>query len=329
MSHIYDALPGLEVPPGGISRALAGLWLEQAANGLPAPASDDVKAAQLNLVLHFGFAATPEDALAQFRSVVEFTSRYPGRVVVLCPRVEGGSGLETRAKIYGECFLGKSKGDTRCCEFVLLNYSVGARLYLENQVSVCLDPDVPLYFWAHRFKECRRMADYQWLLTQSRRFVYDSAAVPGEALVYPWPNPRGVRDLAFARTLPLRQSIGQFLSRYEPAVITGGLRSVTCSFEDVHEAEGRALRRWLGGRLAACGAEADALVWNEARLPHGGGTCFSIEFGYGEAKRFHWRGDCTSGVSHFSADLGGGATELPSHISLLPQAQALAEALFM
>jgi len=33
-----------------------------------------------------------------------------------------------------------------------------------------------------------------------------------------------VRDLAYTRTLPLRQNLGQFLSRYAPALINAGLQ---------------------------------------------------------------------------------------------------------
>jgi hypothetical protein len=58
-----------------------------------------------------------------------------------------------RAKVYGECTLGKSKADTRCCEFVMLSYPRSARANLENQVSVCLSTDLPLYYWAHRFSD--------------------------------------------------------------------------------------------------------------------------------------------------------------------------------
>ncbi len=329
MSEIFKALPGIEVPVDGITTALTGLWNDTVPANGKGSAADDMRAMQANLVLHFGFGATPEDAVTQFRTAVRFASRYPSRVVVLCPmRKEDGAEAVIRAKIYGECFLGKSREDARCCEFVLLNYSMAARRHLESQVSICLSPDLPLYYWAHRFTTTHRLADYNYLLTKAQRFIFDSAYAPEDSLRYPWPNPAGVRDLAFARTLPLRQSIGQFLSRTPPERLVSGLRQVTVSAEAVHAAEGRAMAGWVRGRLIDCGLCADQVTWHSTELPPAQGTCFNLSFAYEDQRRFHWQGNCHSGVSEFSADLGNGEIRLPSHISLLSPEQALSEAMF-
>lgn len=329
MSDIFSILPGIEVPVARISSSLASLWVDSAAQGRAAPASDDVKATQVNFILHLGFGTTEADALAQFRTAVNFSSRYPSRVVVLCPRADDGSGVsEMRAKIYGECFLGKSKGDTRCCEFVILHYSMAARRFLESQVSICLQADLPLYYWVHRFTLTSRLGDYQYLLRSACRLIFDTATAPVDILDYAWPNPSAVRDLAYARMLPVRQSIGQFLSRYEPRLLTDGLKRVTVSYEAVHTPEGRALMRWVRGRLLDCGVDANEIVWSEKILPHKEGICFGLSFDYRGAKQFAWRGNCDTGVSHFCADLGNGIMELPSHIALLAPEQALSEAMF-
>ena len=137
------------------------MWEDNAADGRPAPAADDAKATQVNFVLHLGLNTTPEDAVAQFKVVTSFSSRYPSRIVVLCPRVDDAGASEMRAKIYGECFLGKSKSDKRCVEFVMLSYPRAARKFLENEVSICLSTDLPLYYWAHRFSASGRLADYR------------------------------------------------------------------------------------------------------------------------------------------------------------------------
>jgi len=136
MSEIFNVLPGLEVPVGAISKSVAQMWSEVAASGRAAPASDDVKAIQVNVVLHLGFGTTCDDALTQFQTVLRFSQRYPSRVVVLCPLKVDQGVTEMRAKIYGECFLGKSKDDTRCVEFVMLSYPLSARSRLEDQVSI-------------------------------------------------------------------------------------------------------------------------------------------------------------------------------------------------
>lgn len=328
MPAIFEVLPGLEIKPGDLGRALDRMWSEPAAHGREAPIPDEVKATQANLVLHLGFGTTPENALETFHSAVEFSSRYPSRVVVLCPRKVEQGGMDTRVKIYGECFLGKTKGDTRCCEFVILNYSMEARRFLESQVAVCLSTDLPTYYWAHRFLACSNLADYQKLLGRCCRFVFDAAAAPADAVSFPWPEPSKVRDLAYARMLPVRQSIGQFLSGFPTERLTRGLRTVTTSFEAVHTAEGRALHRWLWDRLVDCGAGAESVERRTAELPHKGGACFTVSFGYDDRRSFLWTANCDTGVAHFSADLGTGPKELASHIHMLSHSQALAEAFF-
>src|SRR5476649_1347972 len=122
MPAIFEALPGIEVPVGSISKRLAEMWEATAADGKPAPDADDAKATQVNFVLHLGLNTTKEDALVQFQHVVDFSRRYPSRIVVLCPRGEDNGETDLRSKIYGECFLGKTKSDKRCVEFVMLSY---------------------------------------------------------------------------------------------------------------------------------------------------------------------------------------------------------------
>jgi hypothetical protein len=160
-----------------------------------------------------------------------------------------------RAKIYGECFLGRSKSDKRCVEFVMLSYSRSARPFLEDQVSICLSTDLPLYYWAHRFSASGRLADYQYLLGQAKRVLLDSAIAPADALTYPWPNPGATRDLAFCRLLPVRQSVGQFLSAYPAGTLVEGLREVTVSHGSELAAEGRVLLAPLAAGAVArlCG----------------------------------------------------------------------------
>jgi len=330
MSEIFTALPGMDVAPDAISASFETLWGTRTAQGGGTLAADKVRAMQINLVLHFGFDTTPADAIAQFRTAVRFAARYPSRVVVLCPRIQDPAGVaEIRAKIYGECFPGRTRGDERCCEFVLLNYSLAARSHLESQVSTCLAADLPLYYWAHRFTDCRRLADYHSLLERSRRLIVDTAAAPADVLEHAWPGSVPLRDLAHARILPLRQSIGQFLARYDPRQIIDGLESVVLSFEEDHAAEGRALGRWLRGRLEDCGASPSTLLWRSTLLPSGAGNCLGVRFSYrGSQHSFSWTGNCTTGVAQFGADLGSGNTEMSSHISLCAPEQALAEAMF-
>ena len=329
MPAIFEALPGIEVPVGAISKNLAQLWANQAADGLPAPEAEDAKATQLNVVLHLGLNTTPDDALVQFQIISRFSVRYPSRIVVLCPLHADVPAMEMRAKIYGECHLGKSKSDKRCVEFVMLSYSRSARPFLENQVSVCLSTDLPLYYWAHRFSASGRLADYRYLLGRAKRVLIDSAVAPADTLTYPWQNPGALRDLAYARLLPVRQSIGQFLSVYPPALLVEGLGAVVVGHGAALAAEGRVLSRWLQERLAACGGAADQVKITVAPLPAETGAGLGVRFEYANPARFfHWTGDLVAGHALFEADFGSGRTTLSAAANLLSPENALSDAMF-
>jgi hypothetical protein len=326
MGEIFEALPGIEVPVGSIAKGMDDMWSGAAADGRPSPPTDDAKAIQVNFVLHLGLRTDAEDAVRQFETAVRFSRSYPCRVVVLCPLREFREGAELRAKVYGECTIGKSKDDTRCCEFVMLNYPQSARTYLENQVSVCLSTDLPLYYWAHRFSESVKLADYRYLLTTARRVLIDSATAPADALSYPWPRPEKLRDLAYARLLPVRQTLGQFLSRYSVDTLARGLRSVTVAHGAQVAAEARVLAAWAAERLGLCGAKGESVqVAPSAGLPP---RAFSLAFAYDDARYFAWKADLASGRGTLDADLGTGRTTMPAAVSLLPEEKALSEAMF-
>jgi hypothetical protein len=325
MSAVFQALPGLDVEVGAISGSLDKMWEDTAAKGGAAPT--DFKATQLNLVLHLGFGTTVDDALVQFQTTLRFAQRYPCRVVMLCPLHFEDSATEMRAKIYGECFLGKSKDDTRCVEFVALSYPRMARKFLESQVSICLSSDLPLYYWVHRFSVMSRIADYQYLLSESRRVLVDSATAPSDALTYSWPRPEAVRDLAGARLLHVRQNIGRFLSAYDPAVLIKGLRTVTVAAAPAFAAEGRVLLAWTHERLANCGG-APAVNYTGGSLPAGTPGSLELCFDYGDARQFRWLGDFAKNTGLFEADFGAGRVALPTTASLLAPDSALSEAVF-
>jgi glucose-6-phosphate dehydrogenase assembly protein OpcA len=320
MPKIFEALPGMEVPVGGISRSFAKLWADTEVS--------EQKAMQLNLVVHLGFATTPEDAVEQFRVAVRLAQRYPCRVVVLCPVMEDTKQVELRAKIYGECFTGKSKGDTRCIEVVALSYPQSAKEYLQDQVSICLSTDLPLYYWAHRFTSSQRISHYQYLLTRSQRVMFDSAIVSADALSYEWPNMSAVRDLAYTRTLPLRQNIGQFISRYAPALIIDGLKEITIRHRAQLAAEASCLLGWVKKGLVRSGADVEKGI-KFTVTPVDCAGCFSLEFTYANAKKnFRWSADLTKDNAEFTGDLGTGKSTQTVGAHFLPPENALAEAMF-
>ncbi len=327
MPSVFNALPGLEVPVGSITTSLDEMWAGGAGlKGEGVLDADDAKAIQVNVVLHLGLHTTPDDALVQFHTVLEFSKRYPCRVVILCP-LEGEEGpAELNAKIYGECHLGKTKQDKRCVEFVILSYPRPAWRHLENQASICLSADLPMYYWAHRFRSTQRLAEYHYLLGRAKRLLIDSAVVPADALTYPWPRPETVRDLTYARLLPARQALGQFLSRYSVLALGDGLKEVVLAHDAAVTAEARVLLGWIRDRLGRCGVPGD--YCRLAALPQGGTVSFDLRFTYAGEKNFRWTAALGSGQSSFVADFGTGRTELASSISLLPPTIALSEAMF-
>ncbi len=326
MPSVFNSLPGLEVPVGEIKPRLARMWADPDVS----PTLEDresARAMQLNFVLHFGFATQPDDAVEQFTTIKAFSQRYPCRVVVLCPLPPENDATEMRAKIYGECFLGKSKGDTRCVEFVILSYPMGTRHYLENQVSICLSTDLPTYYWAHRFSDSARLADYHFLLGNAKRIVFDTGIAPFGAMSYPWPQPEAMRDLVHARLLPARQSLGQFLSGFTPDQLVGGLRAVKLYHKDQYASEANVLADWFRVRLEKCGMPrgCQTLVLKSVAK---GIDDFAVEFCYGGDRYFKWRADIAANHAEFMADLGQGKVELTTAMHLLEPAAALSEAIF-
>ena len=83
MTTVFDALPGLEVPGGGIAQSLARLWEGSPGDGAAGQqrAPSEFRASQMNLVLHVGLPTTPDDGVAQFNAALRFTQRYPARIL--------------------------------------------------------------------------------------------------------------------------------------------------------------------------------------------------------------------------------------------------------
>jgi glucose-6-phosphate dehydrogenase assembly protein OpcA len=326
MPGIFEALPGMDVPVSSISRGLAQMWAAEATAGKPAPDSDHAKATQVNFVLHLGLNTDAEDAVRQFDIAVRFSKKHPSRVVVLCPLKSDEGITDMRAKVYGECSIGKTKDDTRCCEFVMLSYPRSARSHMESQVSICLSTDLPLYYWAHRFSQAAKLGDYQYLLKTARRVLIDTATSPPDTETFQWPKPENVRDLAFARLLPVRQSIGQFLSKYPAAAIAANLTGVELRYGTGLAAEGKALLAWAGKRLAACGAK--EVTRRLTADPARGERALALAFTYSDAKQFRWEADLAASQSHFEADYGAGKLTVPATVSLMAPENALGEAMF-
>lgn len=327
-SPIFNALPGVPTPVAEVRNALDKLWAGDDARG--GPAASEYRASQANLILHFGLNATPEAATAQFQAALRFSHRYPCRILVLCPRETGGGG-DVLAKIFSECYLGEGGRDMSCMEAIVLTYPLSERAYLQDQASIMFEPDLPIYYWPQYISKASRLGDYKRFLAEVRRVVFDSAIESEEVVAYAWPRPEIVRDLAYARLLPVRQCIGHFVSYIPPERLVEGLISCTVQNRPGLCAEARCILRWMRGALEACARQSDTSVDGVAfehapREDVPGSLVVSCGYSNGDALSFTF--DFDSGSARLESTLSGERRSLSSVARPLAPENALAEALF-
>jgi hypothetical protein len=329
MPAVFDALPGLAVPMGSALSELAALWEMGAAGGKSAPS--EYRASQMTFVLHFGVDHTPETGRETFDAVMRFAQRYPCRIVALCPRISESGEDALSAKVFGECYIGSSHQEMSCCEAIIVGYSKSQRGFLENQVSTLTETDLPVYFWPSRIRSATKIGDYRFFLTHAKRIVIDSAIENTTVDNFAWPKGATVRDLAEARLLQVRQSIGQFLSSFPPSVLVDGLQSIEVAADKAREAEARFLSLWMTARIEACRRLlSSSLPQPEVTLtpPRLENESMAIRWTYANDHRFFWTVDLEAGRARFEANLGEGDVSVNSVVRLLSTSDALAEALF-
>ena len=142
-----------------------------------------------------------------------------------------------------------------------------------------------------------------------------------------WPRPENVRDLVQARLLPVRQTIGQFLSAHAPAVLADGLSEVAVRHGSARRAEARVLTEWSRARLVACGAASSLRATVQADASAAADSV-DVVFNYTNAQSVRFQGDFAKGCASLLARVGGSCTELNTAIGLLSPEAALAEAMF-
>ncbi|RKX33031.1 MAG: hypothetical protein DRP71_11165 [Verrucomicrobia bacterium] len=329
MPAIFDALPGLEVPMRSVLSELAALWEMGGPGGKSAPS--EYRASQMTFVLHFGVDHTPETGRQTFDAVLRFSQRYPCRIVALCPRMTEGGDDTLSAKVFGECFIGSSRQEMSCCEAIIVGYPESQRGFLENQVTTLIENDLPLYYWPSRIHSASKLGDYGFFLKHAKRIVIDSAIENSSVTDFEWPEGGTVRDLAAARLLQIRQSVGQFLSSFPPSVLVDGLQSVEVAADGSCEAEARLLSSWVKARIEACRRLSSSVSPPpEVTLTTSRLECESMamRWAYAGDRRFYWTVCLETGRARLEADLGAGEVVLNSVVRLLSTSEALGDALF-
>lgn len=318
-SEVLAALPGADV---SVRSALGTVEQAWAAEG-----NDVVRASQLNLVLLLGPEVPPDEAAVLFDQAVAFARRHPSRLVVLAQRP--GDGAEApEAKAHVACFLDPSRRDKRCCEALMLAHG-GHSPALESLLSTWTEADLPSHLWCHRMSP-ESLRPWLPLAGRFNRVVADRS-VEGDAFFeLPWPRPEAVRDLAFARCLPVRQALGQFLSGHAPADLVRGLRSVTVAHGIGRRGEAHGLLRWMRSGLEACAGQAGQPLGASFALADGcrGGACLSVEWTYDNGNHFAWSHDADGARSSVALDYAASHRTFDLAVPFAGPEMTLGEALF-
>lgn len=330
-NEIYRGLPGVEVPVGKALVSLSDMW-EAPASSEGSRAPSEFRASRMNFILHFGFEATTEEATELFNSVIRFSRRYPCRIIALCPsKDENATGQGIVCKIFSECYIGEGSGDMSCCEAIIFGYTLKEKQYLEDQISIFLESDLPTYYWPYRFDSPENLSDYQSFFKNVNRVVIDTASESYQPDALDIPEPEKVHDLAFARTLSVRQSIGQFFSAFPVDQIVDGLKGIEMVAPENFEAEMHALNTWIQGVLGDCRncvEESNSEKSYTHNLTIKTESVPTLQFVYSNDNFAECVLDFNSGVAHLKANIGGNEHTMNAAIHLLDPDSALAEALF-
>ena len=329
--QIFEALPGQEVRVGGIGKAISELWQQGPMEGGEAPS--EFRASQMTLVIHFGRATTVEEAREKFSVALRFSQRYPCRIIALCPDPRTPEDFLLRAKVYGQCYVGKSRREMSCCEAIILAYPKESKNFLENQVSILLEGDLPVYYWIHHFTSAAKVPDYFGFLGQCKRVIYDSGIENVDFANLQWPEGTQVRDRVYARLLPIRQMIGQFMSSFPPEAILRSLKGARLRAPKTHEAMVRILGQWFLQRLEGC-REAIQSTAERPEMEYvlqdeedsDGKICLCLH--YDNDQHLRWLADLENQKATIEAKFDGVERELPMPLEFLSPAKELGEAFF-
>ncbi len=330
MTSLLDSLPGMPLPVAKVTDMIAAMWQSESTDG---EAPSEFRASQMNLILHFGRSTSQKEALTQFEIASRFAQRYPCRIIVLCPVLDETDDYQLSAKLYAQCYMGESFDTKTCSESLLLGYSPEHLDHLENQVSTWLESDLPIYIWLHKVHASEIIKNFSGILKSCRRLVYDSSIEGEPDKAVPWPTYLKVRDLAYSRTLPLRQSIGQFLSAYPPIDLIDGLEGVEIKYAAGRGGESHGLLVWHRASLIDCAGKKeiklDDKTFKTRVLDDSTDLELDVNWTYRDGSRFfHWEVKKGTNLGELKANFGNGELTFPFSIKLLDPETALGEALF-
>ncbi|MCH6258142.1 glucose-6-phosphate dehydrogenase assembly protein OpcA [Puniceicoccaceae bacterium K14] len=323
-SEIYNTLPGFEVPVGKALSELSKMW--EAPAGSDAKAPSEYRASRMNLILHMGFECSVEQGESTFQTALEFSRRYPCRVIILCAQPDSwNDNSDMVCKIYSHCDIGQAGDGMSCCEVLTLGYTLSDRRFLENQVSIFLEADLPTYYWPVSFGSAQRLSDYQFFFKESQRVVLDAACDEDLLKEVEIPYSGKIHDLAYSRLLSIRQSIGQFMSSYAIESILDGLQGVEMKVPTSFSAEGKALLGWIQTVIDSCQSDTEVSfsreVNDKVEIPF-------LSFSYNNKNSLTCELNLSAGQGKIDAVFSGEGHSMTAGIRLLDPTETLAEAMF-
>ncbi len=318
----------MEMPVDQVVHELAHMW--DNLGDMEANVTDS-RASQLNLVLHMGLGTSPSEAQELFEICLSFARTYPCRLVVLCPSEERIEGFE--GKLFSQCYVGEHLREACCCEALILGYSIDNSDFLENQVSVWLESDLPVYHWFHRVPAERISRYYLDYLKRCRRVIYDGEVEGRQLYHIDWPNPKRVRDLAYSRTLPLRQHLGQFLGGFDPGTLVEGLVCLRIQYHKGRWSIANHLMDWHKKAVKNCHenpATADSIKFTvEQLVEERSRNCLFADWEYSTKDKFiRWSYEQSLKVGEIRTRIDGEEFDHPLHIEPMRPEKVLAETLF-
>ncbi len=323
MSNILEALPGYMLPIAEVNRQLGQMW-QPGKEGSGAPS--EFRASQMNLILHFGKKTTADDARARFEEAIHFSQRYPCRIIVLCPEIEQDDDSPMEAKLFAQCYIGHTPRTMCCCEALMLGYPSDDKGYLKNQVSIWLENDLPICHWFHRVPQERIREHYRTFSHGMKRILFDGTVEGPGFMDIPWEDPNRVKDLAFARLLPIRQSIGQYLSGFPPEQLIQGVSQISLSSTADLSGEARNLADWMQECLTSAGAS-DELEKKYAELDQQGKVIHGEWCDKDGKTLFSFKLDLEKSLGTLHAQFAN-CEEWPFEAHVLGAREALSEAVF-
>ena len=309
------------MPVTEINKKLSEIWKTDIGE-----MEEESHASQMNVILHFGVKTTEEEALEYFEASIKFSQVYPARLIVLCPSEENKSEMKLDAKFFFQCYVGRSHRKRCCCEALMLGYDPDESQFLKNQVAVWLQSDLPTFHLFYKLPVKIIEKKYLNFARNAKKIVYDSSSDIHLNEVH-WGSDHKAIDLAHARLLSIRQSIGQFLSGYSPEHIAEDINGISIDYSPDLLGEALVLSKWIHSCMEECSQDQTFITKNHPKQDL---SFISINFDYNKDsnKHFKWHFDKKKGFARIDANIGKGPIQYQHKTSLLDLNKALSEALF-